>query len=61
MSDIIYVAASGIGLNDRESSGHTSSPTLRLNHNTDVETMPSHDFMGTATIPESVMGAGEVL
>lgn len=58
MSDIHNVAASGAVLRDRESSGHNSSPTLRANHHTDIETTLSHNFMGTATLPEPVVGAG---
>jgi hypothetical protein len=56
MSDIyIDVAASGVVLSDRESSGQNSSPTLRKNHHTHKETTLSHDFM-----VDPIMGAGEV-
>jgi hypothetical protein len=61
MSDInIYVAASGIGLSDRDSSRLHRSPTLRTNHHTHIEATQSHDFMGAATLPDIVMRAGEV-
>jgi hypothetical protein len=59
MSDSNNVAASGVVLRDRESTGHNSSPILRTNHHTDIETTLSRDFMGTATLPEPVMDAGE--
>ena len=51
MRDINNVAASGIGLSDRESSGHNSSSNLRTNHHAHTETTLSHDRMGTATHP----------
>jgi hypothetical protein len=60
MSDIyIDVAASGVVLRDRESSGQNSSPSLPTNHHTDIETALSHNSMGTVPLPEPVMGAGE--
>jgi hypothetical protein len=58
MSDIHNVAASGIGLSDRESPGHTS-PTLRTNHHTHIETTLSHDCMGAAS-PDPVIGVEAV-
>jgi hypothetical protein len=49
MRDIIYVAASGLVLHDRESSGHHSRPTLYTEHHTHTETMLSRDFRGAAS------------
>jgi hypothetical protein len=58
MSDIIYVAASGIGLSDRDSSGLYSSPTLRTNHQTHIET---HGFMSPATSPATTLTVTRVV
>jgi hypothetical protein len=57
MSDIFtYVAASAIGWDDRESSGHDSSPALHTHHNHTESTMP----YGTAALPAIMLGAGKV-
>jgi hypothetical protein len=58
MSDIFtYVAASAIGWDDRESSGHHNSPARRttIYHHT-KSTMPH----GTAALPAIMLGAGKV-
>jgi hypothetical protein len=57
MSDIKHVAASGVGLRDRESSGHSNSSPAHHTICTNTEsTMPN----GTATLPAFMLGAGEV-
>jgi hypothetical protein len=52
MSDIVYVAASAIGWDDRDSAGHTSSPTLSSTiHHIHTEITVSHGCMGTVPTP----------
>ncbi len=58
MHDINHVAASGTDLIDRDSQGHISRPARRTNrHNNLTESALSNDIAGTATSPDSAMGA----
>jgi hypothetical protein len=61
MSDIIYVTASGIDLNDRDSKGQESSPNLQTTeqHYQSEPRLP-RSFIGTTIQREIILRTGEV-
>jgi hypothetical protein len=59
MSDIIYVAASGIGLSDRNFTGRNSSPSTSTIYHYRTETTVLLRFMSPTTSPARLLCAKE--